>query len=142
MNHKTIYQTNQKELVKEYLISHIGEHVTAFDIFASLKSDGYKIGLTTIYRHLESLVESGLVIKSYVSNNSSACFEYIGNDDEHSKEACYHCQCVNCGKIIHLHCDEIDKLENHIFNDHHFKVDSNRMVFYGICEGCGNETNY
>ena len=138
MNQKKNYRTNQKELVLEYMQNHPDEHFTAAQLFACLKEDGKKIGLTTVYRHLDKLTEEGIVIKSVVDENTPACFELSGHEG-HDEHICYHCKCVHCGKLIHLHCDEIAKLTEHIQKDHGFTVLSERTVFFGLCEECQKE---
>ena len=49
---------------------------------------------------------------------------------------CYHCKCEKCGKLIHLHCDELDGLQSHIRGEHGFEINSMRTVFYGLCDAC------
>ena len=49
---------------------------------------------------------------------------------------CYHCKCEKCGKLIHLHCEDVVKLEQHLMDSHGFRMDPCRTVFYGICEEC------
>lgn len=131
MNSKKIYKTNQKELVLSYIKNSNKAHINAKEIYEALKEE--KIGLTTIYRHLEKLTSEGILIKTIIDENSPACFEYTGHEE---KEACYHLKCLNCGKLIHLHCDEITGLEKHIYDEHGFKVDQKRTVFFGLCKEC------
>ena len=131
MNNKKIYQTNQKELVLEYIKNNSNYHIHASDVYHALKDKN--IGLTTIYRHLDKLTSEGLLIKSIVDENSPACYEYTGHKNS---ENCYHLKCLKCGKLIHLHCMQIDELENHILADHGFKVDKNRTSFFGLCKEC------
>lgn len=138
MNHKKIYRTNQKEIVLKYMEEHPQEHFTAVDLYSVLKQQGHRIGLTTIYRHLERLVDEGIVIKSIVDESTPACFELSGHRSTQNS-SCYHCKCIQCGKLIHLHCDEITKLENHILEDHGFQVLPERTVFFGICSACAEK---
>ncbi len=135
MNSKKTYRTTQKELVLESLRDSHGEHMTARDIYGQLKEKNEKIGLTTVYRHLEALVQDGKLIKSVVDENTPACYEYVDCEDNH----CYHCKCIRCGKLIHLHCDEVTHLEKHIQADHAFTVVPQMTVFYGICRECAEK---
>ena len=135
MNHKKIYRTNQKELILDYIERYPQEHFTAADLFMNLKQDGNRIGLTTVYRHIDRLVDEGILIKSVVDENTPACYELSGHEG-HAHSSCYHCKCIQCGKLIHLHCDEITKLEKHILADHDFMVMPERTVFFGICREC------
>ena len=131
------YQTKQMTQMLRFLEGSKGRHVTAGDISAYFKEQGISVGTTTVYRHLERMVEQGLVAKYVVDGSSSACYEYIG--DSCSKNACYHCKCEVCGKLIHLHCEEVENLSRHMKLHHDFELDPQRTVFYGICADCRGE---
>ncbi len=128
------YKTRQRELLLAYLSSLSGEHVTAGDICEHFRGCGCAIGQTTVYRQLDRLVEEGLVKKYMIDGNSSACYEYLNEDCE--EENCYHCKCEVCGRLIHLHCDEITGLAAHLREEHAFTLSPVRTVFYGVCEDC------
>ena len=53
-----------------------------------------------------------------------------------TRPSCFHCKCEKCGKLIHLHCEDVVKLEQHLMESHGFQMDPCRTVFYGICEEC------
>ena len=82
------------------------------------------------------MVEQGMVAKYNVDGTSSACFEYLGAEEHCHKTSCFHCKCEKCGKLIHLHCEDVVKLEQHLMDSHGFRMDPCRTVFYGICEEC------
>ncbi len=44
-----------------------------------------------------------------------------------------------CGTLIHVHCEEIEEFNHHIFAEHRFKINPMRTVFYGICENCAEQ---
>lgn len=138
------YKTKQQDLILDFLKTAKGqglsEHVTAIDVTAGLKK--YGMGKATVYRHLERLVDKGVVNKYFVGENASACFELI-KDGEHHKNSCYHCRCEQCGKLIHLHCEELDDLNQHLSSEHGFLINPFRTVIYGVCEECqkGDEEN-
>jgi len=102
------------------------------------REKGISVGTTTIYRHLEKMVKEGLVAKYVIDGSSSACFEYIGDHGE-EYENCYHCKCEKCGKLIHLQCNEIESLKQHMQQHHDFQMDPHRTVFYGICGECSKK---
>lgn len=133
---KIQYKTKNKQLLLDCLQETAGRHVTVQDICDRLKERGESMGTTTVYRQLERLVENGLVNKYFVDGSSAAYFEYVDHDrcGEHT---CFHCKCEKCGKLIHLHCHEMEAIQNHIFAHHGFKLDSMKTVFYGVCENCG-----
>ena len=113
-----------------------GQHVTVQEIREYFKDREIAVGTTTIYRQLEKMVKDGLVEKYVVEGTNSACFEYIGESETSDYESCYHCKCEKCGKLIHLHCEDVVKLEQHLMDSHGFRMDPCRTVFYGICEEC------
>ena len=133
------YQTKQMTQMLTFLESRKGTHVTAGDISAYFKEQGISVGTTTVYRHLERMVEQGLVAKYVVDGSSSACYEYIG--ESCIRTACYHCKCEVCGKLIHLPCEEVENLSRHMKEHHDFVMDPQRTVFYGICSACRGEKN-
>lgn len=134
---KTHYKTKQMDQLIDILKKHSECHMTVNDIYQQCKEDEIKIGVTTIYRHLGSLVEQGVVAKCVVDHTTSACYEYVGDDVKHI--VTYHCKCEKCGKLYHVQCKEIDGLRSHMLNHHHFEIDLSRTVFYGVCESCRNQ---
>ena len=136
MNTRTKYKTKQKEIVLGYLASVPGVHITASDVCAYLKEQGSPVGQSTVYRQLESLVDEGVLSKYIIDSNTPACFEYIGADSHGNAEVCFHCKCEKCGKLIHLHCDEMEEIQGHLYKEHRFRLNPMRTVFYGLCEDC------
>lgn len=133
---KAQYKTKQMTELLSYLKSAQGSHVTVNDICESFKKEGITVGTTTIYRNLERMVKVGLVAKYVVDGTSSACFEYIGEQDNCGQPTYLHCKCEKCGKVIHLQCNEVASLGQHMLEHHDFEVNSLRTVFYGICGEC------
>lgn len=131
---KSQYKTKQMKEIMNYLETVKGQHVTVNDICGHFADNGVTIGTTTIYRHLEKMVQEGIVAKYIVDGSTSACFEYIDNGGCHDNS--YHCKCEKCGKLIHLHCNEVENLKKHMLEHHSFTMNPTRTVFYGICSEC------
>ena len=135
MNVRNQYNTRQRNKLLEYMQTVPGEHFTAKDVCGYFQTCGTPIGVATVYRQLERMVEEGIVNKYIIDANSPACFEYV--DREHNcTEECFHCKCEKCGKLIHLHCEELVQIRSHLKEEHHFTLDPLRTVFYGLCEEC------
>ncbi|MBR1892904.1 MAG: transcriptional repressor [Lachnospiraceae bacterium] len=132
---KAQYKTRQMQEMLDFMKSVEGEHFTVQDICSHMKEQGVNIGTTTVYRHLDRMVSEGLVAKYVIEGTNSACFEYIGH--EHCCEnSCYHLKCEQCGKLIHLHCDEVKHFIDHISKEHDFLMNPARTIFYGLCGEC------
>ncbi|MBR1854292.1 MAG: transcriptional repressor [Lachnospiraceae bacterium] len=136
MDAKPKYRTKQREILLEYLKRMTGVHITVKDACEYLEEQGTPVGQTTVYRQLERMVDEGLVNKYIIDGIAPACFEYIADEEQGEKEVCFHCKCEKCGKLIHLHCDEMQGIKEHLFKEHAFQMDPLRTVFYGVCAEC------
>ena len=136
MARRSRYQTKQMNLLAAYLAGKQGEHVTAGDICEYFTREGESIGTATVYRHLERMVDQGVVAKYTVDGTSGACFEYVGDQAADSRQTCYHCKCEVCGKLIHVTCREVSVFARHMEEHHGFELNPVRTVFYGICADC------
>lgn len=133
---KVQYKTKQMTELLTFLKSVQGSHITVNEICDYFESKGIAVGTTTVYRHLEKMVKEGVVAKYVVDGTSSACFEYIGNQDNEKNSVCYHCKCEKCGKLVHLQCNEVESLKQHMIEHHSFEMNPLRTVFYGVCSEC------
>jgi Fur family ferric uptake transcriptional regulator len=128
------YNTRQGGLIFEYFSSLGDRHVQAAEIAEYFRRRKEAIGLTTIYRHLEKLVNAGLIRKYFLNEGESACYQYISNTREKGEH--FHLKCENCGTLIHLECKTLEKIKRHILKEHQFHVNALKTVFYGQCKNC------
>ncbi len=129
-----VYNTRQNALILSYIKTLKG-HFTANDIFEHFRLSDTPVGSATIYRQLDRFVQEGLVNRYVIDESSGCCYEYVHHNHTHKGE-CYHCKCEGCGKLIHLGCEEISSLNEHLLKDHNFLVDPHKTVFYGLCNEC------
>lgn len=126
---KNSYKTEQRELIKNYLITNKDKFVNAEEILQYMKSNNQVVGLTTIYRFL-NLLEENDNVRIEIKNHTKY-YQYI------STECCshFHLKCKKCGKTIHLNCEEFENARKHIKAEHKFNLDYNTII-YGICDKC------
>jgi Fur family ferric uptake transcriptional regulator len=129
------YKTKHKQAIISYLASLGDTHVTIADVIQHFHTAGIEIGATTVYRHLEKLTESGHIKKYFLDKSKSACYQYVGN--ENCKDH-YHFKCKSCGCVLHVECDELDEIIQHISEEHHFSADMQNTMFIGTCSACAN----
>ncbi|MEE0955332.1 MAG: transcriptional repressor [Eubacterium sp.] len=135
------YKSKHYEELLDWFQSIPGRHVTVQEVYSHFLEQNTNIGITTLYRLLDRLVQEGAVAKYSVDAASPACYEYIAdNDEEREEHFCYHVKCEKCGRLIHLHCDEMEELQEHFLSEHRFRLDPRRTVLYGICADCLNST--
>ena len=136
MQTKSKYKTKQREKLLQYIERIPGTHFSAGDLCDHLKAEGAAIGLSTVYRQLELLVDEGVLQKYVIDGNTPACFEYVGEHKRAETDPGFHCKCEKCGKLIHLHCEELSQTQDHLRKEHDFQINPMRMVFYGLCSDC------
>jgi Fur family ferric uptake transcriptional regulator len=137
MKRESGYNTKQKEKLLEYLVKNKEKHTNVQEISAFLTAEGTPVGVATIYRQLDRLVEQGLVRKYAFDGKTCACYQYI-EDDEQCRSH-FHLKCLSCGKLIHLDCEHLAELTRHIEDEHGFEIDYSQTVFYGRCSDCSGE---
>lgn len=128
------YKTKQREIILNYLKSNKDKHLTIEDVSNHLKQQNEQVGQTTIYRYINILVNDGLVRKYIIDLGQPACFQYIENTKE--CESHYHLKCNNCGDILHISCRVFKDIENHLNEEHKFKIDNSKLILYGTCDKC------
>ena len=131
------YNTKQKEKLLDYLIKNKEKHTNVQEISAFLNAEGTPVGVATIYRQLDKLVDKGIVRKYAFDGKTCACYQYI--DSERGCHNHFHLKCLSCGRLIHLDCDHLAEISNHIAKEHGFQIDSSQTVFYGICSDCSKK---
>lgn len=134
MNTRKPYNTQQRDIILNYLKNNEDKCLTVRNIYNGILSGGVSIGEATVYRQLERFITDGVVLKFTDSESEGAFYRYI--NDKHECESHFHLKCVNCGNIFHMECEFIKYLEQHIQADHDFSVDSGRTVIYGLCSEC------
>lgn len=129
------YHTVQRQEILQLLSSCSDQHLTAAQIFRRLKETGTEVSRATVYRQIDALVEEGSVVRFTPEGEKSACFELVDTSGCHP-DRCYHLKCEKCGRLIHLDCEELGSVADHLSSEHGFQVDMGRTVLYGICADC------
>lgn len=128
------YKTKQRTLILKCLKDNKDRHITAEEIHEYLLRGGESVGMTTIYRNLDKLLKEGQLRRYELAQGQSACFQYVDGDIDCREH--FHLKCEGCGRLIHLDCDDLAKLSQHIEKEHAFYLNSSKTVLYGLCADC------
>ena len=130
--------TNQRLLVLEVLASCPDRHLTAEEIHEMVKAGYPEIGLATVYRTIQLLLELHLIDRI---NLDDGFVRYeIGNMGlGTAKHHHHHLICINCGKVISFKDDLLEELENKITETTGFHVVDHEVKLYGHCAECGGK---
>lgn len=139
LREKGLKVTQQRLLVLQALAANSGSHMAAEDIYELIREDYPDIGLATVYRTLQLLLEMQLVDRI---NLDDGCVRYeIGHlfegDTKHNH---HHLICRTCGKVLPFEDDLLEELERHIEEDTGFHVLDHELKFYGQCKECLNKS--
>ena len=131
---KITYNTKQKQIIYDFLLSHKDMLMTCDEISDQLKESGTPVGKATLYRFLDSLVSSGDARKVADDKKKSAAYQLL--DKQMNCESHMHLKCTCCGSFVHLGCDFMHSVGEHILKHHQFKIDNSKTLIYGICGEC------
>ena len=138
LKEKGLKVTNQRLLVLQVLAENKDRHLTAEDIYELVKEDYPEIGLATIYRTVQLLLEMQLVDRI---NLDDGCARYeIGEFfDGEERHHHHHLICRTCGKIIPFKDDLLENLEDKIEETTGFHVLDHELKFYGRARSAKKE---
>ena len=135
---KKSYHTKNKDLIMDYLDLHKEERISASSIYEAIKEKNASINLATVYRNLDKLHNEGILRKFKTAEADCSYYQYVHQNCRYH----LHLQCTHCGKIIHLECDFMDTIMNHLLKDHGFALDCENSTLSGLCEECRKELKY
>ncbi|MCI8534271.1 MAG: transcriptional repressor [Hungatella sp.] len=139
LKEKGLKLTGQRLLVLETMAEHPGEHLTAEEIFDLARRNYPEIGLATIYRTLQVLVELNVVDKISF-DDGFARYELIEELDS-ERHHHHHAICIGCKTVISLEEDLLEALEQELMENLGFAVTDHEVKLYGYCKECRLKNN-
>ena len=131
MNSAKIYNTKQKNSIKDIFLNNPNEYFTAEQLLSILVCDKKLVSKATLYRTLDTMISSGELIKYNVDSNVS-CYQYSNcNENNH-----IHFRCQTCGKILHIQNPLVDTITSKIGDEYGLKIDNKKTMLYGYCKEC------
>ena len=119
--------TKQRRVIKEILCN-TKEHPTAETIYEEAKKILPDIGLGTVYRNLQVLVDEGSVLQLNCDKRFS---RYDGNPVPHA-----HFVCEQCNRVLDLDMKVSEDLMTAAQKEFAGEIKSYNVDFFGICEDC------
>ena len=121
------------------ILSKTSEHLSAEDVYKAVHKIYSHVGLTTVYRTLELLVQIGLVFKFDFGDGRS---RYELSEGPKGERHHHHLVCTDCGRVID-YTDFIDEeiellnqTEKGLSKKYNFKITNHLIQFYGLCDKC------
>lgn len=124
--------TPQRLAIAEIVLS-AARHVSAEEIAYELGSRGTRVGTATVYRTLDVLVESGLVVERDLGEGFLR-YEPARDEPVHD-----YLHCLSCGAFEEFRDDGLERLADGIASRHGFSRDHSRLVIHGFCRECRSQ---
>jgi len=105
-------------------------YVTAQDLHASLRRVQPHLGLATVYRTLELMVECGLA-ESFPQPNNEMRYVFCSARHHH------HLVCTRCGLVAEVPGCALQGVEQELERQSHFAISDHALTFFGTCQECG-----
>lgn len=130
LNEQGLKQTRQREVIASTFFK-TKKHIRIEELWNEVRKVEPSIGYVTVYRTLMLLKECGLAHQRHFGEGKSL-FENAGEHHDHMI-------CIKCGSIVEFEDDRIERLQEQIAKENHFKIVSHRHEIYGACSRCQEE---
>jgi Fur family ferric uptake transcriptional regulator len=111
-------------------LSRGGDFRSAQDIHAALRADGAKVGLATVYRALQTLVETGAADVLRADGGETG-YRACGSTHHH-----HHLVCRPCGKTVEVRGPAVEAWADDMARRHEFADVSHTLELFGVCPAC------
>ena len=120
--------TRQQAAVAE-LLGRSDDFTSAQTVHARLREAGEGVGLATVYRTLQAMVEAGTV-DVLRTDDGEAVYRACSTHHHH------HLVCRACGKTVEVEGPAVEKWAEKVAGDHGFSGVTHTIEIFGTCADC------
>jgi Fur family ferric uptake transcriptional regulator len=120
---------NKSEIKVLSVLERVGGFASAQEVYQLLRRNSQSIGLTTVYRALQSLLDDKIV-DSLRRDDGEAVYRMCGENHHH------HLVCKSCGTTIEIQAQAIEKWAQQMASDHGFREVGHTAEIFGLCKKC------
>lgn len=121
--------TRQRMIVAESLLGS-EDHPSVETLRRRLVDRDVHVGLATLYRTVDALVEAGLVLEHDFGEGFKR-YEPIGDRREHA-----HLVCRRCGGVTEFSNDRLERTFRLTADEHRFRYERHKVEIHGVCAAC------
>ncbi|MBK0868284.1 MAG: transcriptional repressor [Saccharopolyspora sp.] len=122
--------TRQRAAVSR-LLSEVDDFRSAQDLHEQLRRQGEGIGLTTVYRTLQTLADAG-EIDVLRTDSGEAIYRRCSTEHHH------HLVCRHCGRAVEVSDPPVEDWAERIAREHGFTDVGHTVEIIGICPNCAS----
>src|SRR5947209_2800185 len=120
--------TRQREAVRAVFADLDGFH-SAQEVHALLRAGGDPVGLSTVYRAVQSLADSG-ELDSIRTGSGEALYRRCSPQHHH------HLVCRVCGRTVEVAGPTVERWAGRVAGEHGFADVSHTLEIFGTCADC------
>ena len=120
--------TRQRDAVRTIFSRLDGFH-SIQDVHARLREAGDSVGLTTVYRAVQSLAEDG-ELDSIRTDSGEALYRRCSTEHHH------HLVCRVCGRTVEVAGPAVERWAGRVAEEHGFADPSHTVEIFGTCADC------
>jgi Fur family ferric uptake transcriptional regulator len=124
--------TAQRQAIAEVVLGS-DRHLSVEEVAAEVSERGATVGTATVYRTLEVLVRSGLVVERDFGEGFKR-YEPARDAPHHE-----HLLCTVCGRVTEFRDERLERMTMLVAEAHGFVRQRHRLVIYGVCRSCRQE---
>jgi Fur family ferric uptake transcriptional regulator len=109
----------------------LAEFRSAQEIHDILKARGEQVGLTTVYRSLQSLASAG-DIDFLITDEGETVYRRCGTQHHH------HLVCRDCGATVEVSGPAVERWADAVAAEHGFSDVSHTLEMFGRCAACSS----
>ena len=127
-HHAPHRRTRQRSAVDSILADR-DDFRTAQEIHDDLRRLGERVGLTTVYRTLQAMVDSG-ELDVLRTNEGETAYRRCSNGHHH------HLVCRRCGRTVEVSGPAVERWASAVADEHGFREVSHDLEIFGTCSSC------
>lgn len=124
--------TRQRTAVYSVL-QELSSFISAKDLHHELSERHLSVGLTTVYRTLQSLADVGAVDVLHMATGESL-YRSCESDAHH-----HHLVCTGCGRTEEIDGGPVEDWARTVANSHGYQLTGHEAEIFGLCEGCKDD---
>lgn len=132
---KGLKVTTQRLAVLAALSRKRDSHLTAEEIYELVKAGSPDIGLATVYRTIQLLLELRIIDRIYL-DDGYVRYELGHVFEDESSHHHHHLICVKCGRVMSFQGDLLETFEKRIEEKTGFWIQDHEVKLYGYCTDC------
>ena len=123
-----IRNTRQRAAVVAVFDALDGFH-SAQEVHARMRAAGDSIGLSTVYRAVQALVDDG-ELDSIRTDNGEAIYRRCSTTHHH------HLVCRSCGRTVEVEGPTVERWADRVAGEHGFVDVKHTLEIFGTCAAC------